>query len=173
MFMLSFLEIPKGVLKMLDFYRSRFFWQSDQHKQKYRLTKWNIVYRPKDQGGLGIEVLEIKNRCLLNKWLFKLLNADGVWQELLRNKYLSSKTLSQVTTKPTDSPFWKGLMRVKDDFFERGSFTIGNVQSTRFWEDSWLGQTPLADQYPSLYNIVRHRNVVVADVLAKDRKSVV
>ena len=27
MFLLSFFEIPKGVLKRLDFYRSRFFWQ--------------------------------------------------------------------------------------------------------------------------------------------------
>ena len=65
--MLSFLEIPTGVLIRLDFYRSRFFWQSDQDKQKYRLTKWSIVCRPKDQGGLGIEVLEIKNKCLLSK----------------------------------------------------------------------------------------------------------
>ena len=33
MFMLSFLEIPKGVWKRLDFYRSRFFWLSDCHKK--------------------------------------------------------------------------------------------------------------------------------------------
>jgi hypothetical protein len=46
---------------------------------KRRVPKWNIACRPKDQGGLGIEVLEIKNRCLLSKWLFKLLNEDGVW----------------------------------------------------------------------------------------------
>ena len=39
MFMLSFLEIPKGVRKRLDFYRSRFFWQSDENKRKYRLTE--------------------------------------------------------------------------------------------------------------------------------------
>ena len=71
-FMLSFLEIPKGVRKRLDFYRSRFFWQSDEQKKKYRLTRWNIICRPRDQGGLGIEVLELKNRCPLSKWLFKL-----------------------------------------------------------------------------------------------------
>jgi hypothetical protein len=69
--------------------------------------------RPKDQGGLGIEVLEIKNNCLLSKWLYKLLNEEGVWEELLRNKYLHSKTLSQVTAKPVDSHFWKGIMNVK------------------------------------------------------------
>ena len=105
MFMLSFLEIPKGVRKRLDFYRSRFFWQSDENKRKYRLTKWNIICRPKDQGGLGVEVLELKNTCLLSKWLFKLLNEEGVWQGLLYNKYLSNKTLAQVEAQPTDLPF--------------------------------------------------------------------
>ena len=79
MFLLSFFEIPKGVRKRLDFYRSRFFWQSDQHKKKYRLTKWNIICRPREQGGLGIEVLELKNNFLLSKWLFKLLSEEGVW----------------------------------------------------------------------------------------------
>jgi hypothetical protein len=46
-----------------------------------------------------------------------LLNEDGVWHELIRNKYLHSKTLSQVEAKPLDSFFWKGLMKVKEDFF--------------------------------------------------------
>jgi hypothetical protein len=62
-------------------------------KKKYRLTKWNIVCRPKDQGGLGIKVLDVKNKCLLSKWLFKHLSEEGMWQELLSNKYLGSKTL--------------------------------------------------------------------------------
>ena len=65
MFLLSFFEIPKVVWKRLDSYRSIYFWQSDQHKKKYRLTKWNIVCRAKNQGGLGIAVLEIKSQCLL------------------------------------------------------------------------------------------------------------
>ena len=48
MFMLSFFEVPKGVLEKLDYYRSRFFWQSDEHKKKYRLVKWSILCQPKD-----------------------------------------------------------------------------------------------------------------------------
>jgi hypothetical protein len=40
MFMLSFFfEISRGVSKKLDYYRSRLFWQSDEHKKMYRLTK--------------------------------------------------------------------------------------------------------------------------------------
>ena len=63
--------------------------------------------------------------------------------------------------QPTDSPFWKGLMRVKDEFFARGFFQVGSGEATRFWEDIWLGSTPLKDQYPSLYNIVQHKYVSV------------
>ena len=47
-----------------------------------------------------------------------LFYEDRVWQELLLNKYLWSKTLSQVTVKPTDLPSWKGLTRVKNDGFK-------------------------------------------------------
>jgi hypothetical protein len=48
MFMLSFYKVPKCVLHKLDFYRSRFFWQGDNHKKKYKLAKWRIICRPKD-----------------------------------------------------------------------------------------------------------------------------
>jgi hypothetical protein len=167
MFLLSFLEIPKGVGKRLDFFRSRFSWQSNGHKKKYRLSKWNIIYGPKNQGGLGIEVLELKNKSLLCKWLFKLMNEQGVWQELLCNKYLHSKTLTQVSAKPMDSSFCKGLMKVKEEFFSRGTFQLGDGMNIRFWEDTWLGNKPLANQYPSLYSIVHRNNVTVAAVLGQ------
>jgi hypothetical protein len=117
---------------------------------------------------LGIEVLELKNKCLLSKWLFKLLSEEGMWQQLLSNKYLKNKTLSQVEAKPTDSPFWKGLMHVKADFFQRGFFRVGDGKSVRFWEDVWLGDRPLSNQYPALDNIIQHKNVLVSTVFATE-----
>ena len=103
MFMMSFFEIPKGVLKNLDHFRSRFFWQGSSDKHKYRLAKWDILCRPKDQGGLGILNLQLQNKCLLAKWLVNLLNTNGIWQTILTNKYLGSKSLTQVHAKPYDS----------------------------------------------------------------------
>ena len=53
--------------------------------------------QPKEQDGLGIQILDIQNKCLLiSKWLFKLCNEEVIWQELLRNKYLENKTLEKV-----------------------------------------------------------------------------
>jgi hypothetical protein len=105
LFMLSFYEVPKGILHKLDFYRSRFFWQGDSHKKKYRLTKWSVICRPKEQGELGILDLEKQNKGLLSKWIFNLINKDGVWQQLIRNKYLRDRSITQVTKRPDDSQF--------------------------------------------------------------------
>ena len=60
------------------------------------------------------------------------MNEQGVWHELLTNKYLGGKTLAQVKSKPSDSPFWKGIVAIKDKFFRHGSFVLGNGHDTRF-----------------------------------------
>ncbi len=88
MFMLSFFEVPKCILKKLDYYRSTFFWQSDGHKRKYSLARWSVICTPKDCGGLGIHNLNMQNKRLLSKWMYKLINEDAVWQKLLRKNIL-------------------------------------------------------------------------------------
>ena len=122
--MMSFFEIPKGVHKKLDYFRSRFFWQSDEHKRKYHLAKWSILCQSKDQGGLEIHDLELKNIAQLSKWLYRLLTTDDTWQQILRNKYLGNKPLVQVQWKSGDSHFWASLMKVKANFLKFGTFII-------------------------------------------------
>jgi hypothetical protein len=56
----------------------------------------------KDQGGLGIQDLEMKNMALLGKWIFKLLRM-GFGESSL--KYVGLNALSQVIWKPRDSHF--------------------------------------------------------------------
>ncbi len=124
--MISFFEIPKWVLQKIDYYRSRFFWQGDDHKKKYRLTRWDIICQPKDQGGLGVHNLEIQNKCLFSKWLFKLINEQGLWQDLLKRKYLYNQYITQVDMKQGDSHFWSGLMKVKNTFLNMGSWILNN-----------------------------------------------
>ncbi|WVZ75254.1 hypothetical protein U9M48_023328 [Paspalum notatum var. saurae] len=165
MYMMSFFAIPKGVLKKLNYFRSRFFWQGDESKRKYRLARWNILCQPKDQGGLGIHDLNIKNTALLSKWLFKLLTSDGTWQQFLRNKYLGSKPLVQVDWKTGDSRFWSSLMKVKQNFLRFGTFKIKNGSQVRFWEDAWFEGQGLKDRYPGLYSIARKKFITIAEAL--------
>jgi hypothetical protein len=96
---------------------------------------------------------------------FKLINEDGLWQQLLRNKYLYRYPLTKVTHRPGDSQCWSGLIKVKDIVLNLGKFILKNGEHIRFWEDKWLGYQPSMSQYPTLYQIVRHKSATMATVL--------
>uniref|UniRef100_A0A8I6XUJ7 Reverse transcriptase zinc-binding domain-containing protein n=1 Tax=Hordeum vulgare subsp. vulgare TaxID=112509 RepID=A0A8I6XUJ7_HORVV len=56
-------------------------------------------------------------------------------------------------------------MKIKMTFFQKVKFIVGNGTSTRFWKDTWLGDTPLALQYPLLYNIAQRKEDYISMVL--------
>ncbi len=70
LFMLSFFEIPLGVFQRLYFFMSLSFGVMMTGKEKYRLTKWENICRPKHQGGLGVHNIDIKISYLLSNWIF-------------------------------------------------------------------------------------------------------
>ena len=88
----------------------------------------------KEQGGLGIQNLDLQNKCLLSKWLFKLCNEEGIWQELIWNRYLKNETLSQIEKKSVFSHFWNGLLGV-NVFLSLGKLKLDTETQNRFWED--------------------------------------
>jgi hypothetical protein len=74
LFMPSFFEVSRGVLEKIEYFRSRFFWQQEYHKKKYRLAKWDVLCQTRDQGGVGIINIDTQNKYLLSKWWYKLLH---------------------------------------------------------------------------------------------------
>jgi hypothetical protein len=72
----------------------------------------------------------------------------------------------QVSAKPNDSHFSRGLIHIKEEILSKGSFIINDGTSTRFWEDTWLGDKPLKNTYPFLYHIARDRKVTVSKVMS-------
>jgi hypothetical protein len=77
-----------------------------------------------------------------------------------------AKHSRQFKLNPHIHIFWKELMGVKDAFFQC-SFVVVDATITRLWEDTWLGDSLLANQYLSLYNIFRAKDVTLADVLSR------
>ena len=83
-------------------------------KKKYHLVKWKRIYQLKRKGGLGVKDLGKMNVSLLCKWWWKLEQKDGLWQEIVRKKYIKNTCISLLKKKPTNSPVWNQLLSVKD-----------------------------------------------------------
>jgi hypothetical protein len=84
-------------------------------------------------------------------------NEYGIWQKILRKKYLQTQTLCQAVTKNGDSHFWQGLMEVKKFFWQHCKVQIGDGAKTIFWEDQWIGPSYLAKAFPRLFLVSMNR----------------
>ena len=56
MYCMSFYWLQEGVHKKMGGIRTNFLWQGTEEKFRYHMTKWKMVSRPKDHGGVGIIV---------------------------------------------------------------------------------------------------------------------
>jgi hypothetical protein len=102
-----------------------------------------MYYVKRGAKGVGIINIDTQNKYLLSKWWYKLLHEQGIWQDLLRRKYIHGKAIQQVQRKQGDSQFCTGLIKVKDIFLRFGTFHLNNGVNIRFWEDIWNGNNPL------------------------------
>ena len=69
-------------------------------------------------GGLGVLDLQKMNEALLAKWSWRLENSSGLWQTIVHSKYVKNKPIIFfVKKKPYDSHFWKGILSVRDKYY--------------------------------------------------------
>lgn len=115
--------------------------------------KWSRVCRSKKKGGLGVKNLHKQNIALLTKWWWKLDTGEGLWQDIVRNKYLKKSSVACVKQKFSDSPAWKNLLKIKDYYMAGRSVIIKSGDVARIWHDPIAGQPPLKVTYPELFSI--------------------
>jgi hypothetical protein len=105
--------LPKSTISIMDKTRRTFFWQGGRTKRKYHLIKWEIICKNMKKGGLGIKDLRKLNISLLCKWWWRLETEEGLWQEIIKHKYLKNKSIHEVSHKLNDSPIWADILKVK------------------------------------------------------------
>ena len=95
-YQMSIYLLPKTVVNRLDKIRRTFFRQGGGTKKKYHLIRLTKIYKSKKKGGLGIKDIRKMNLSLLCKWFWKIDNETGLWQEIIKFKYLKNDSICTV-----------------------------------------------------------------------------
>lgn len=153
--------MSKTFVEKLDKHRRKFFWQGCCKKKRYYLVKWNRVCRSKDKGGLGVKDLRKQNISLLVKWWWKLETQNGIWQDLVKARYFSNKTVANVEPRFNDSPCWKALLKVKELYMVGRKIKLESGNLTRIWKDSVNGLVLFSVQFPHHFDICTDQDCTV------------
>lgn len=135
----------KWTIKSMDKIRRGFLWKgSEEASGGHSLVRWAKVKKPKKLGGLGVLDMELFSRALRLRWLwFQWVDPDRPWVGL------------EVPCNETDRQLFRASTRV----------IIGNGESARFWESSWLDARAPRDWAPSLYKLAWRKNNTVKEGL--------
>lgn len=131
-------------------------------KWKFHLVSWAQVCKPNEEGGLGIRQI---NDALLGKWLWRLEDSsEGLWKDILRKKYQllgNGWRIRNVSRRA--SCFWKGVFSVADAFDSHIRYRPYSGEDILFWKDKWLGEVPLAFQFPVLFSFTANKEAYVKE----------
>jgi len=81
----------------------------------------------------------------------------GLWKEVLESKYGSRRLTNSPEPKRNryTSRRWKDLTKVEqgDNWFNSNMvWKVGSGEKVKFWEDEWLANGQLKEQYEKIYN---------------------
>jgi hypothetical protein len=154
------------MVKALDKHRRTFFWPGGSTKKKYRLVKWEVICKSKRKGGLGVKDIRKTNISLLCKWWWKLETEDGIWQQLIKAKYIKNDSICTVKHK-TDSLVWRDFLKIRTIYLKGRKINTKNWKQTLFWKDLWLGDKPISLHSPTLFDMCEDKNITVHGFLLK------
>jgi hypothetical protein len=145
-----------------------FFGKVGEIGKKYHLVKWDRVCANRKKGGLGIKDLRVMNICLMCKWWWKLEYEKGTWQEIMKRKYIHGDNILNVSHKSFDSHVSHDLLNIRKYYVIGRKVITRSGDKTRFWEDPWLNEIPLAMSEPDLYEMCNDKFLLVHHVKERD-----
>lgn len=166
-YLFSLFFAPINVIKKLEIIIRNFLWDGGVDRKKYHHVAWDIVLKPKNLGGLGVKDLHLMNIALLMKWLWKFGEDDNpLWKNLVSQKY-GIEEHGWYARNPKQAygcSVWRGIQNHLVDFKANCKFIVGNGERIQFWKDIWLGNTPLAEQFPYSFGASSHKDLTIAQM---------
>ncbi|RVW27506.1 LINE-1 reverse transcriptase-like [Vitis vinifera] len=122
---------------------------------------------PKEEGGLGIRKIDLLNKTLLGKWVWRYVyEKDNLWKKAIGVKY--GQEGCGWRTKEVCGPYgvglWKEIMKEAEWCWESMDLKVGKGNRVLFWMDKWCGNEALSQTFPQLFTLAGHKNAKVCEV---------
>ena len=160
--------LPITVIKELEKIFKRFMWNAGKSAKGKARVAWNVVCKPKDQGGLGIKPLRQWNEVLLISQVWKIIaNKESLWVKWVNTVKLKGNSIWEIEYNNSDSWGWKQLLLIRDKIRPYVKYSIGNGKNVFMWYDNWCHLGPIINivQHSALYEARMGDNDKVSDLI--------
>ncbi|KAE8655416.1 hypothetical protein F3Y22_tig00117027pilonHSYRG00012 [Hibiscus syriacus] len=157
---MSLFSMPKSIADMINKCISSFLWNVKADRGIHWI-KWDMVCGPKSHGGLGFFDVKVRNRALLNKWIWRFSeDTESLWKKIIVAKYNYDPLaiLPKGISARSSNGLWKeivcSVISNEEDFLLDVRCVMGNGVRIDFWSDFWTGVRSLKEAFPRIYGLV-------------------
>jgi hypothetical protein len=162
------LKLPPGLTDQFDRILRQCLWRRKQDEPKQSLAAWDMICKPKQNGGLGVVHFQKQNAALLLKFLDKFYNKKDIpWVQLVWFAHYTDKIPHAENL--CGSFWWRDVLKLVDNFRGVAEVHLGKGDTFLFWLDNWKinnSTTPLKERFPRLFSYVLDENLSAAKVYA-------
>ncbi|XP_074282981.1 uncharacterized protein LOC141607524 [Silene latifolia] len=129
----SMFVIPKGIIKSIEAVCRNFLWDNSADYRRTPLVGWDTIFRPKDEGGLGLKDQESWNKAMVGRLVdWVSTQRDSIWVHWVQSNYLKGQEWMEYKPSTNSSWVWRRICKVKDEM--RTGYVNGqwNVQPGGF-----------------------------------------
>ncbi|KAG7563869.1 Reverse transcriptase zinc-binding domain [Arabidopsis suecica] len=138
-FWLAAFRLPRNCIRELDKMCSAFLWSGTEMCSTKAKISWDIVCKPKEEGGLGLRSLKEANDVCCLKLVWRIVShSKSLWVTWLEKNVLKNASFWVIKqTASLGSWIWKKLLKYREVAKSLCKVEVGNGELTSFWYDSW------------------------------------
>ncbi|XP_073307112.1 uncharacterized mitochondrial protein AtMg00310-like [Primulina huaijiensis] len=131
--------IPKSVCEEIERVCSNFWWGVDEGKKMLHWKSWEALCQPKCKGGLGFRHLEIFNKALLAKQIWRIIkNPGSLAARVLKARYFRHQDIMKASLGNNPSYLWRSLLWSRP-LLENGiCWHVGDGAKIAMKGESWI-----------------------------------
>jgi hypothetical protein len=132
-------KLPFGPCDDLEKIIRNFWWGTEKGKRKMHWLAWDVMLKPKKQGGMGFKDMRMFNQALLARQAWRLIQfPDSLCAQILRAKYYPNGNLLDTVFTGNGSSTWHAIEYGLELLKKGAIWRIGNGANVRIWRDPWI-----------------------------------
>ncbi|KAL0004665.1 hypothetical protein SO802_012226 [Lithocarpus litseifolius] len=137
-FAMSCFRLPVGLCQDIEMLVRKFWWGQWGERRKIHWSKWEVLCKPKEEGGLGFKDLCKFNEALLAKQVWKLVHdKQSLFYKVFKAKYFPHGSIFEATVS-SGSFAWQSIMKSRHLIEAGARWRVGDGQQVRIFIDKWL-----------------------------------
>lgn len=135
--------LPKQLCSELERIMSKFWWQTSSKKENgIKWRSWDVMSKPKSQGGLGFRKLFDSNVALLGKQGWRLITLENsLVSKIFKARYYPKSTFLTAKIGNNPSYIWRSTMEAQVLLKQGAVRRVGRGNTVSIKNDPWLPHT--------------------------------